>query len=195
MTAPPDANTQYSRGSEPLSSRFPPLRRSVPRPRSHSREGAPALATTVVAAALVGALLVLVAQFTALYHLRSATSSAPIRTVGTGASHAWSPLPLALLAAALAIAVHRDEDRTARARTALAAIAVLGIVILGIALLGDLADARASGLIESSASHYLPATSSPSAGLYMETLGAVVLVISGGVGVLMPVGRHPDIAD
>ena len=40
-------------------------------------------------------LALLVAQFTALYHLHSATSSAAIKTVGTGGNHAWAPIPLA----------------------------------------------------------------------------------------------------
>ena len=64
-------------------------------------------------AASLGALLILVAQFTALYHVHSATSSAPIKTVGTGANHAWAPIPLALLAGVLAFAVYRHGSRAA----------------------------------------------------------------------------------
>jgi hypothetical protein len=130
--------------------------------------------------ALLGALLVLVSQFTALYHLHSATSSVPIRTVGTGANHAWAPIPLALVAAVFAYAVYRYGSRTA-----LIGLAGLGIATLLIALLGDLPDAHSSGVIGSSAGGYVQATSSASAGLYMETLGAVVLLVAGGVGFLM----------
>jgi hypothetical protein len=109
-----------------------------------------------------------------------ATSSASVKTVGTGANHAWAPIPLALLAAVLAYVVWRNESRTA-----LVALALLGIVTLLIALLGDLPDARATGLIVSRASQYAEATSTPSAGLYMETLGAVLLLIGGGAGLLL----------
>ncbi|MBV9604050.1 MAG: hypothetical protein JO027_03020 [Solirubrobacterales bacterium] len=129
---------------------------------------------------LLGALLVLVAQFTALYHLHSATSSAAIKTIGTGANHAWAPIPLALAAVALAFAVHRYGSRVA-----LVGLVALGVATLLIALIGDLPDAHSSGLIGSSANGYVQATSSPSAGLYMETLGAVVLIVAGGLGLLM----------
>ena len=91
-------------------------------------------------AASLGALLILVAQFTALYHVHSPTSSAAIKTVGTGANHAWAPIPLALLAGVLAFAVYRHENRAA-----LAALALIGVVVLLIALLGDLPDAHATG--------------------------------------------------
>jgi hypothetical protein len=130
--------------------------------------------------ALFGALLVMIAQFTALYHLHSATSSQAIKTVGTGANHAWAPIPLALAAVALAYAVYRHGNRMA-----LAGLIALGIATLLIALIGDLPNAHSSGLIGSSAGGYVQATSSPSAGLYMETLGAVVLLAAGGVGLLM----------
>jgi hypothetical protein len=130
--------------------------------------------------ALLGAALIVVSQFTALYHLHSANSSAAIKTVETGGNHAWAPIPLALVAAALAYAVYRHGNRPA-----LVGLVVLGIATLLIALLGDLSDAHSSGLIGSSAGGYVEATSSPSAGLYMETLGAVLLLLAGGIGLLM----------
>ena len=188
MNAPPEANTEYSRGSGPS--------RRLILPRWDASETAPAtpadppraasVATAVLA--LLGALLIVIAQFTALYRVHTAASSAAIKTVGAGANHAWAPLPLALLAAALALAVLRS-----RSRSAAAAIAVLGIATLGVALLGDLPDVHASGLVGSSAGGYVQATASPSAGLYMETLGAVLLLIAGGVGLLMLVAprRNP----
>jgi hypothetical protein len=121
------------------------------------------------------------AQFTALYRVHSMTSSAVLRTVGTGANHAWAPIPLALLAGVLAFAVYRHGNRPA-----FIALAVIAVATLLIALLSDLPDARASGLIGSSAGGYIQAVSRPSAGLYMETLGAIVLLAAGGVGLLLP---------
>jgi hypothetical protein len=172
MSAPPEANTEYSRGSEasqPVSAHSDGRR---------ARGGNAVLGVALTAA--LGALLILVSQFTALYHVHIATSSESIKTVGTGADHAWAPIPIALLAAALAFVLYRK-----RSRTALIALAVLGIVTLLIALLGDLPDAHATGIVGSGASQYAEGTSTPSAGLYMETLGAILLLISGGVGLLL----------
>ena len=176
MSAPPEANTEYSRGTKGSEALLAPGSASVSEPREPG--GTAVLAVALTAA--LGALLLLVSQFTALYHVHAATSSAAIKTVGTGANHAWAPIPIALLAAALAFAVYRK-----RSRAALVALVVLGIVTLLIALLGDLPDAHATGIVGSGASQYSEGTSTPSAGLYMETLGAIVLLISGGVGLLL----------
>ena len=183
MSASPEANTEYSRGSEA----FGRLRTRRTRPDSAVLGSRGIATTTVVLAALLGALLIVVAQFTALYHVHSAASSTPIKTVGTGADHAWAPIPIALLAAVLAFAVWRYGNRTA-----LIALALLGVVTLLIALLGDLPDAHATGIVGSGASQYAEGTSTPSAGLYMETLGAVLLLISGGVGFLLLMGSPPE---
>ena len=176
MSAPPEANTEYSRGSE--ASEALPAPDSGP--SSERREGPRNALVAVALTAALGALLILVSQFAALYHVHVATSSASIKTVGTGANHAWAPIPIALFAAALAYVVYRRGSRTA-----LVALAVLGVVTLLIALLGDLPDAHATGIVGSGASQYSEGTSTPSAGLYMETLGAILLLISGGVGLLL----------
>ena len=105
MNAPPEANTEYSRGSEASQPFQPP-------PTSTARGRGSAVLGVALTAAL-GALLILVSQFTALYHVHVATSSAAIKTVGTGANHAWAPIPIALLAGALAFAVYRKGSRTA----------------------------------------------------------------------------------
>ena len=176
MSAPPEASTEYSRGPEASEA----VVARISAPSSEPRESHGIAVAAVVLAAALGALLILVSQFTALYHVHVATSSAPIRTVGTGVNHAWAPVPIALLAAVLAFAVYRKGSRTA-----LVALMVLGIVTLLIALLGDLPDAHATGIVGSGASQYAEGTSTPSAGLYMETLGAILLLLSGGVGLLM----------
>jgi hypothetical protein len=74
---------------------------------------------------------------------------------------------------------------TAPAAGRLAALVALGVATLLIALIGDLPDAHSSGLVGSSANGYVQATSSPSAGLYMETFGAIILILAGGIGLLM----------
>lgn len=185
MSTPPEASTEYSRGSGV----FRGLRELHRRPDSASPpklaevSGAPVAG--VAAGALIAALLLIVSQFTPLYHVHSIGGSTPIKTVGTGANHAYAPIPLALLAIWFALTVTATGSRAA-----LLGLSVLGLTTLGVALLGDLPDAHASGLIGSNASPYVQAASTPSAGLYMETLAAVLLLISGGVGLLM-FGRRP----
>ncbi len=125
---------------------------------------------------MLGSLLLIVAEFTTLFTVHVETSSAPIKTVTTGAHHSYALIPIAVLAAALAVGVLRDGSRPA-----LVAIGLLGIVTLLIALLGDLPDANATGLAGSSSTHFVTASSTPSAGLYLETLGAVVFMITCGV--------------
>src|SRR5579859_3470322 len=98
MNAPPEANSEYSRGSGASGRLLLPRWPSSPTPASPGSEAASSARLALALAALLGALLVLVAQFTALYHLHSATSSAAIKTVGTGGNHAWAPVPLALAA-------------------------------------------------------------------------------------------------
>jgi hypothetical protein len=134
--------------------------------------------------------LIIVSQFTALYHVHVPTSVAPVKTVGTGSNHAWAPIPLALLAIVLAVAAYRYCNRAA-----VLAIALLGVVTLAIALLGDLPDVHATGLIGSGASQYMEGTAAPSAGLYMETLGAIVLLVSGGVGFVLLSSQRPATTD
>jgi hypothetical protein len=180
MNAPPEANTEYSRGSGPFRRLFPRRRRAdVDTAGAGGGASGPALAA-VLLTALVGTLLLVVSQFTALYHVHSTTSAAAIKTVGTGANHAWAPLVLALVAVVLVIAVYRHGNRTA-----LLALAALGVATLLIALLRDLPPTHATGLVGSAATGYERAVATRSAGLYMETLGAVLLLVSGGVGFLM----------
>ncbi len=189
MTAPPEANSEYSRGSGPSRRLIPAPWQVSSEPASPGPDGAGPARAVLAVGALLGAMLVLIAQFTALYHVHSATSSAALKTVGTGGNHAWAPIPLALAAVALAYVVYRHGNRAA-----LAGLVALGVATLLIALFGDLPDAHSSGLIGSSAGGYVQATSSPSAGLYMETLGAVVLIVAGGVGLLMPApGNQPRV--
>ena len=62
---------------------------------------------------------------------------------------------------------------------------MLGVAALLLALVGDLPDAQASGTIGNAASGFRGADAKPSAGLYLETLGAIVLLITGGSGLLL----------
>jgi hypothetical protein len=137
----------------------------------------------ILAGALLGALLLFVAEFTALYHVHTSASSTPVRSVGTGSNDSYALIPIALLTALLGVGIFRSGNRPA-----LLAIGLVGVVALLIALLGDLPDARATGLLGSASTHFINASSTPSAGLYLETLGAIVLIATCVLGFLM-VGR------
>jgi hypothetical protein len=133
----------------------------------------------VLGGGLLGALLLIVAEFTTLYEVRTDASSGPLKSVGTGPHHAFALVPIALLAAVLAYGASRQ-----RSRPALLAIGTLGLITLLIALIGDLPDAQATGLIRMS-SHFVNASSTPETGMYLETLGAALLLLTCGVGVLL----------
>ncbi len=185
---PPEANTEYSRGVEVSSDDFASGSRRDSRARSSTRATAKGpFDAAILASALLGALLLLVAEFTTLFEVRTAASGT-VRSVGTGSHHGYALVPIALLAAAFGYAVWAVASRPA-----LLAIGALGVLALLISLLGDLPDTNASGLVLS-ASHYVSASSTPSAGFYMETLGAVVLLITCVSGFLLigpPGARSP----
>jgi hypothetical protein len=145
----------------------------------------------IITGALLGALLMIVAEFTSLYQVHVASSSTPVRSVSGGSNHSYALVPISLLAAVLGVAVFRTGSRPA-----LLALGLIGIVALLIGLLGDLPDAQATGLVGSATTHYTNASSTPSAGLYMETLGAVILIATCGLGFMMlgppaPTAREP----
>ncbi len=178
MNTTPGANTEYSRGSgasrggngggSGASARWTGRRNAA------ADEGGSGL---VLAGALIGALLLLVAEFTTLYQVHLATRLNPIQSVTSGSHNSYAMIPIAVLGAALGIGAWRSGSRPA-----LLALGVLGVVALLIALVGDLPDAHAAGLAQQNS---ISATATPSAGLYMETLGAIVLIATCGLGFLM----------
>ena len=146
----------------------------------------PGTGALILAGSLLAALLLLVAEFTTLYQIHVANSSTPIESVSGGSNHSYALIPIALLAAALGIGVRRSGSRPA-----LLAIGVIGVLAALIALVGDLPDAEATGLAGSARTHYINASSTPSAGLYIETLGAILLIATCGLGFLMLGPRVP----
>jgi hypothetical protein len=181
----PEAKTEYSRGSQISGddSGGSDGRSDAGRGRRSSP-----LRVAVLGGGLIGAALLLVAEFTPLLQVHSSASRAVVKTIETGPHHSYALVPIAALAVALTLSVWGSRNRFA-----LLAIGLLGVAALLIALLGDLPDAQASGLIVTSAHGFANATSSPSIGLYLETLGAIVLLLTGGTGVLLlhPPARPP----
>jgi hypothetical protein len=183
MSATPGAKSEYSRGSGGSGGHFrgsePPFGRRV----DQVDRGSGGL---ILAGSLLAALLLVVAEFTALYQIHVATNSVPIKSVSGGSNHSYAMLVIGLAAAALGISVWRTGSRPA-----LLALGVLGVVALVIALVGDLPDSHASGLAGSASHGYVNASSTPSAGLYLETLGAILLILTCGLGFMLAGSSRP----
>ncbi len=162
---PPEASTEYSKGPRGSGGGFP-------------------LGLGVAAAALLGALMLIVAEATALYTVH--VVGAPTTSHSTGAHDGWALLPMAIVAALLGVAVWRVGSRPA-----LLGVGVLGLMALLIALLGDLPDAHATGVEHGPGGRYVQAMTQPSAGFYLETGGAVLLVVASVSGFILAGPREP----
>ena len=173
----PEAGVEYSRGPGAARGRLGP---------GLGASGAPLWAATALG--LIGALLLIVAEFTPLATVASnARGASALPSLQTGSHNAYALIPLALLAGAFSVAA-----RSGRTRLAMLAVGVLGLVALGIALIGDLPDAQATGLIRHPGVGYVSAAASPAAGFFLETLGSVLLLIGAAAGVLLaPSGVRP----
>jgi hypothetical protein len=163
---PPEAKTQYSRGPGPS--------------RGPAPDFSGALRTAILGSALLGALLLVVAEFTTLFTIHAVGVSGVYKSVRTGSHDSYAMILVAVLAVVLAWGAVSTGNRWA-----LVALLAVGIAALLISLIGDLPDAQASGTIGSVQAGFKTATNKPSAGLYLETLGAIVLMISGGCGLLL----------
>ena len=163
---PPEASTKYSRG--------------LGRGRPNSPAFSASLRALVLGGALLGALLLVMSEFTTLFTIHEAGVSAAIDSIRASSHNSYAFVPIAVVAVALAWGSVLTGNRWA-----LVAVAVLAVVALLIALIGDLPDAQASGTVGSVAAGFRAATDKPSAGLYLETLGAIVLLIVGGGGLLL----------
>ncbi len=115
----------------------------MPRVRESRPPVRPASAVAIGAliGGLLGAVLLLVAEFTTLYDVRTSSGGLLVKSVSTGSNHSYAMVPIAVLAALLASVAFR-----AASRPALLALGVLGVLALLIALVGDLPSAHTSGL-------------------------------------------------
>ena len=168
----PEAEAEYSRAPAVPDGHDRPV-------AGGTRGGWTGVGLPVLAGTLVAAVLLVVAEFAPLFEVRTSARNGVVTTVGSGSHHAYALLPIALLAAGLAWAWWRSPTRLIAL-----AMAVLGVAALVIALGRDLPDAQSNG-IEHSGGTYVTAAASPRAGLYLETAGAVVLLISSVGGLLL----------
>jgi hypothetical protein len=130
--------------------------------------------------AAVGALLLAAAEFCALLQVRTiAAHPRLVRSVQGGPHHGWALLVIAVLAALPAALARRVGARPAAGTIALLGAGAL-VVVLGV----DLPDAHAAGIVTVGGA---PAEAEAHAalGLYLESLGAVVLLLAGATMALV----------
>jgi hypothetical protein len=167
-----------------------PSRRPFSGPTGPAERLSRPLALALLTAGVAAAVLLVAAEFAPLLTVRSSTLGAPVTNVSTSTHDEWALIPLALLTVFLSIGVWRTGSRLG-----MLALGVVGIVTVLIALLGDLPDAQATGLVGSQSTRYAVAASSPATGFYLETLGAVVIVIVAGAGLLLSTDRPRTVGD
>ncbi|MDQ3849470.1 MAG: hypothetical protein M3296_02485, partial [Actinomycetota bacterium] len=111
--------------------------------------------------ALIGAALLVVAEFTAVVEVVVGSLETVVRSDPGRSHHAYALLIVAVAAVPMAVGALRG------ARPAATALAVLGLVALGVALAVDLPDAHGSGRLPESVT-FEDARARPGLGLYLE---------------------------
>jgi len=131
-------------------------------------------------AAVVGAVLLVVAEFAAIYRIKAAAA-----VVDSATGYERHGLALALLGV-VALPMALGASRRAN-RPAMLALAALGAIALLIAIVADVPDIHQTGVV---GDRYEQAVAQPAAGLYLETLGGALLLAAGG-GLLVLGGPSP----
>ena len=158
----PEAESEYSTRPEPGSG----LRRA--------RAAAGGLA-------IVGAAALLAAEWLVLQRVVTvARRPTLVRAVTTGPHDGWALVPIAVLTLVLIGAAWR----TGRPRAAFGAVTALGLIALVVAVLVDRRGLHAVGAVVV-AGDLRPAQVQAGIGLYVETLGGVLLVAGGAAGALL----------
>ncbi|HWF74353.1 MAG TPA: hypothetical protein VG186_13480 [Solirubrobacteraceae bacterium] len=158
---PPEAKPEYSRA--------PP-----------QSPGPATISAGLLAGGVIGGLLLIVAEFTPLYDQESVTSRIALHTIHTGSHHSYALVPIGLVAIVVAVGAARSRSRS---RAALLALGALGVAAALVAVLGDLPDANSSGFVTG----FVKVNDVPQLGLYLETLGAALLIVTGGAGFVLAV--------
>ena len=147
--------------------------------------GGDALGIALSVAAFAGAILLVVSDFMTLFRVQTeAGVTIPDGSVSGHENHSFAMLLVGVAALPLAYGAMRQGSRPA-----MTGLAGLGLIAIVIAVGFDLSDATGTNNL---ARTFEEATGSPSTGFYMETLGAVLLIASGGGWlVLTAPGREP----
>jgi hypothetical protein len=129
---------------------------------------------------VLGALLLILAEFTPL--LQVSTLQVTVKTVDTGPHHAYAQLIVALVALVFLWGAVKGG-----ARPALWGLAGLAALSLLISVVHDLPDTSKAGNL---ADRFESAKAEPKTGMYLETLGGVLLLLSAGTGLML--GERPE---
>jgi hypothetical protein len=129
----------------------------------------------LLALGLAGVALLIAADLSTLVQIKVVTVVKE-RLSGHG-QHSWAVAILGAGALPLVFGAVRG-----RSRPAMFAVIALAAVVLIIALAKDLPDTRSTGVI---GERYDEAAAAPGPGFYMETAGAVLLIITGVGGLLL----------
>jgi hypothetical protein len=119
---PPEAKPEYSRADSPSEGVSGV---SAAPDRGVGPGGGAALRIVVWGAGLLGAALLVIAEFTNLFTVHTALSSGQLASMKTGSHNSYALIPIAVLALLLTVSGWR-----ARSRPALAALAALGLIAL-----------------------------------------------------------------
>ena len=125
---------------------------------------------------VVGALLLIAAEFLPLYEIRTITAVPEGGRTSTGSHHGY-----ALLIVGLAMLPMAAGAVLGGSRPAALALVVLSLIALFVALAIDLPDLNETGLIGRT---YDQAEARPRVGFFIETLGAT-LALLGSIGTLL----------
>ena len=152
---------------------------SARQPSRAPRRGLRPLSGALLLGGLIGGVLLVVADFSTLIEVTVITV---VKDRVTGAEqHTYALVLLGALAVPMAAGA-----ALGRSRPAAAALAGLGLIALLIALIGDLPDVEETGLTKT----FEAADASPARGFYRETLGAIVLLVTGIANLLLNGSRR-----
>src|SRR5690349_19325313 len=139
---------------------------------SKGNRALPAASLALLIGGLAGAALLIAADLSTLIQIKVLTVVEQ-RLSGHG-QHDWAVAFLGVAAIPLAIGA-----AWRRARPALFGLVLIGAAVVGIALAKDLGDTRSTGVY---GQRYDQAEAAAGPGFYMETLGAVLLIVTGASG-------------
>ncbi len=148
-----------------------------PGPQSPSRSAVPsvrALRALLALVAAVGVVLLVVSTWATVVEIRVLTTSALVAqdtSISGGDLHGIAMLPVALFAALMLAGAVRG------ARPAMLALAATGLLALGLIVFLDVPELDNSGQV---AQFYEDVSAGAASGFYLETLGAVLLLLAGG---------------
>ena len=125
---------------------------------------------------VLGALLLIVAEFLPLYEIRAITAVPEGGHKTTGAHHGYALLVIGIAMLPMAVGAVRG-----RSRPAAFALLALSLIALFVALAIDLPDLNETGLIGRA---YDQAEARPRVGFFVETLGGT-LALLGAIGTLV----------